>query len=534
MKPLRFVKAAITKPQYYKTYGAYGASGFMLAVYFCDWKAVGQYIPLWNEHFKMDPNIVESFLTEVLAFFEQGICYDDDGEKNLAIKMYKHGLELLEEAEKIPETKNHELFDMICEAKKKVILRLSNLEKNLDTNNIKKINYDDISNDEMIKVINISGSESSKTNSKDGKNLKESVDNEAEVIFFIPEGVQLFVIDGESASIPTYPTSLQILKFKEKSPKINENIKKFKPDAFIQVGPWVYPLIPGKTPVLKNEFNIYVVPNPTEEQPTMCVGIMIPDTLGEDVKKSFEETLNAFTEIRVNDNDEMKNMSKDERKRFSQKIAKLFIKGGDKIAGGIYSSTQKVSSIIQKTGEKHRSNIQPNDNPANINPVIKHSIFYIHKGSKMFAKVTRGLLDAVGDMGMKIGSGIANTIGGNNPSRITTGTFNIIGGGVTGVSTVWMSLENASKILFRNIADETVESVRYKYGEDAATTTHKAMYAAGHTTISGIQLWDLGPRSVAARMARKAGVQFVHNLSGGDLHSEVEVPLEIKKTKKNE
>uniref|UniRef100_A0A0K0EDE7 Dolichyl-diphosphooligosaccharide--protein glycosyltransferase subunit DAD1 n=1 Tax=Strongyloides stercoralis TaxID=6248 RepID=A0A0K0EDE7_STRER len=482
----------------------------------------------------MDPIIVESFLTEVLAFFEQGICYDNDGEKNLAINMYKQGLDLLEEAERIPETKNHELFSNICETKKKVLIRLKTLEEKCDSNVIKKINYDNISNDEMVKVVNISQNEASKINLKDENQSKDLPDNEAEVIFFIPEGVQLFVIDGTSASVPTYPTSLQILKFKEKSVEINEGTDKFKPDAFIQVGPWVYPLIPGKTPVLKNEFNTYVVPNPTEEQPTMCVGIMLPDSIEEEVKKNFEDILNTYTEIRINDNDEIKNMSKNERKRFSEKIAKIFIKSGDKIAGGIYSSAQKASSIIQKTGEKHRSTIQPKDTPTNINPIIKHSIFYIHKGSKMFAKVTRGLLDAIGDMGVKVGGGIANTISGNNPSRITTGTFNIIGGGVTGVSTVWMSLENASKILFRNIADETVESVRYKYGEDAATTTHKAVYAAGHTTIAGFQLWDLGPRSVAGRMARKAGVQFVHNLSNGELHSEVEVPLEIKKTKKNQ
>ncbi|VDM61151.1 unnamed protein product [Angiostrongylus costaricensis] len=38
----------------YPTYGAYGASAFLLAIYFCEWKTVGQYIPLWNKRYAAD------------------------------------------------------------------------------------------------------------------------------------------------------------------------------------------------------------------------------------------------------------------------------------------------------------------------------------------------------------------------------------------------------------------------------------------------------------------------------------------------
>ncbi|VDK55430.1 unnamed protein product [Gongylonema pulchrum] len=41
---------------------------------------------------------------------------------------------------------------------------------------------------------------------------------------------------------------------------------------------------------------------------------------------------------------------------------------------------------------------------------------------------------------------------------------------------------------------------------------HEALYATGHTSLAALQLWDLGPRSVAGRAARKAGVQFVTDL----------------------
>ncbi|CCD71481.1 Cytochrome b-c1 complex subunit 10 [Caenorhabditis elegans] len=51
MKPARFVKNAFTNPNYFKSYGAYGGSAFLLAIYFCEWKTVGQYIPLWNKRY---------------------------------------------------------------------------------------------------------------------------------------------------------------------------------------------------------------------------------------------------------------------------------------------------------------------------------------------------------------------------------------------------------------------------------------------------------------------------------------------------
>ncbi|VDK59580.1 unnamed protein product [Anisakis simplex] len=38
------------------------------------------------------------------------------------------------------------------------------------------------------------------------------------------------------------------------------------------------------------------------------------------------------------------------------------------------------------------------------------------------------------------------------------------------------------------------------------------MFATGHTTLAAFQIWDLGPRSIAGRAARKAGIQFVTEL----------------------
>lgn len=57
----------------------------------------------------------------------------------------------------------------------------------------------------------------------------------------------------------------------------------------------------------------------------------------------------------------------------------------------------------------------------------------------------------------------------------------------------------------------------YRYGDEASETTRHALYAAGHTTLASFQLYELGPRSIAGHMARKAGIQFICTSSNGTL-----------------
>lgn len=64
----------------------------------------------------------------------------------------------------------------------------------------------------------------------------------------------------------------------------------------------------------------------------------------------------------------------------------------------------------------------------------------------------------------------------------------------------------------------------YRYGDEASLTTHRALYATGHTTLAALQLYDLGPRAIFGRAARKAGIHFVKTLheahSADDLKKE--------------
>ncbi|KAH7715621.1 Protein F57B10.14 [Aphelenchoides avenae] len=45
-----YFKRALTNKTYWKSYAAWGATGFLLAIYICEWEYVGKHIPVWNKY----------------------------------------------------------------------------------------------------------------------------------------------------------------------------------------------------------------------------------------------------------------------------------------------------------------------------------------------------------------------------------------------------------------------------------------------------------------------------------------------------
>lgn len=145
---------------------------------------------------------------------------------------------------------------------------------------------------------------------------------------------------------------------------------------------------------------------------------------------------------------------------------------------------------MSEHGEKYRSGREPTEKPVNINPALRYGILSVYKGSKAFAKVTRYVLDKIGDVGVNIGNRLAKNMSGpSTGGRLIGSSATVLGGGIAGASVVWIALEDASKQLFHSLSNETVQTIKLHYGEDAAQTSRNALHATGHTTLSAFQLW---------------------------------------------
>ncbi|KAL3998261.1 Senescence-associated family protein [Acanthocheilonema viteae] len=436
---------------------------------------------------------INELYCEACACMEQGLCYDEIDDIENALAFYDRSLLLIKEAAKEKNYKKSDMYKVVMEVKNRVEARIKDLKASKKKKQVK---------DETLDVKKMK-----MENEENKKELKKQIESmhtvEADLVYYIPDGVQLFIIENESTSTPTAPSSLEIFRFSSNQER----------PEFNHVGPWSYPLVRGKTPVLKNDFGAYIVSNPTPEHPDMFVGILLPENLDKKDEEDFYSILKHHTEIRTQELSHQ--MSKEEKEHLSQKIGDFLMRGGDYLATNINHVAQKTSKIVSDKSSQIRSSLAQDQEPMQINPGIRFGIHYVHKGSKMVAKCTRYLLDKIGDMGISIGKALASGAEkhlGDKESGIVHGTVYVLGSGITSASTIWIALENASKTMAKNIADETVDTVRHKWGNQASITAHEALYATGHTSLAALQLWDLGPRSIAGRAARKAGTQFVTDL----------------------
>eukprot|EP00914_Ancora_sagittata_P028262 GHVO01055687.1.p1 GENE.GHVO01055687.1~~GHVO01055687.1.p1 ORF type:complete len:219 (-),score=13.62 GHVO01055687.1:555-1211(-) len=83
----------------------------------------------------------------------------------------------------------------------------------------------------------------------------------AQRCFLIEDGVQIFFISTEGyVSAPSYPSELGVYRFKE---PVEEGVA----PAFLKVGSWTYPLLPGRSPMLHANYGAYLFPdvNSTQE-----------------------------------------------------------------------------------------------------------------------------------------------------------------------------------------------------------------------------------------------------------------------------
>ncbi|KAF1771071.1 hypothetical protein GCK72_002896 [Caenorhabditis remanei] len=461
---------------------------------------------------------VDAVFSEAYASIEQGLCYDEVGDWENTLAMYEKGMNLIKEGEKMKHAKKSEMWKMLQEAKSSVEHRIKVLKKEgpkaPSSEKVKEAEQSVEDEKEAIRM-----------------QLDSFGSQEADLIYFLPEGVQLFTIDDEKTTAPTAPTSLQILRF----PQPLADGSTSDTLAFMQVGPWAYPLMGSKTPVLRNEFGAYIVANPTPENPNMTVAILLSSDIEPRLVEELHIVLRQFTDFKEQ-TEPSTELSKDEKKKISTQIANFLIRGGQKIAWGVETTTVRVISRVEENGETYRTTLVATDKPMQVSPVVRGSVVYMHKGTKTVAKCTRYLLDKIGDMGVSVGRSLAEgaqkRFGDGKTGGLVSGTIEILGGGIAGVSTVWMSLEDGSRHLCRSIANQTVQNVKLKYGDDASDTTHHALFAAGHGTLAAAQLWDLGPRSVAGRMARKAGIQIVtdlhHSRKGSQMEEKV-TAVEVKK-----
>jgi len=143
-------------------------------------------------------------------------------------------------------------------------------------------------------------------------------------------------------------------------------------------------------------------------------------------------------------------------------------------------------------------------------------------------KVSGYLVNKLGDLTLRLAKRISASaerrIG--QSSQKGAGVFHDVvtvgGAGIGGAAAVYVTLENAARVLAKSIANETVLVVDHRFGEEAASVAKDVSYSAYNSVVAYQNVESLGIRAIAKRTAKHTGIQLLKDLSGSSKQPKLE------------
>ena len=222
---------------------------------------------------------LKNFHDEAYLYIQQGLSCDDLGHGEQAVTLYRKGIQCIERGQEIccegadktgPQwEKARKMKSKMARTQSQIEVRIDHLLRN-DTNAARAATDPPPSYESAT-------TPTSATSELEFDSLFESVGDSimaeemagssgqtmpahAIEIFTIPDGVQIYFITTEGhVSAPSYPSSLGIYRLQDQTPAEASN--HVTPPAFLSIGDWTYPLLPGRSPVLHADSGAYIFPD---------------------------------------------------------------------------------------------------------------------------------------------------------------------------------------------------------------------------------------------------------------------------------
>ena len=224
---------------------------------------------------------IKTLHDESFLYIEQGLSCDEYGQKEQAITLYKKGLDCIAKAIEMskgteqssgPEWDNTRT--MIRKMEKSQSQITSRVEHILQTDSATARAIQDpppsyetattptSETDDMSWADNIMNE-----NLADSRNALQAVDGTE--LFVIEDGVQIFYITPEGyVSAPSYPSALGVYRLDGPTNQGATNYE--RPPAFLRIGDWTYPLLPGTSPMLRSDWGAYIFPDTSSPAVGKC------------------------------------------------------------------------------------------------------------------------------------------------------------------------------------------------------------------------------------------------------------------------
>ncbi|XP_067122618.1 spartin isoform X1 [Centruroides vittatus] len=489
---------------------------------------------------------------EAYMYISQGLSYEEQGQNILAKEMYQRGIQKMETALAIRCDQPHctgERWNKMRNMQHKMRLTLQKVNVQVstiggnavpaatsETNNShgNKIldrppSYEEACGYASLGSASFNGSNTcnyqkdvngnSKDSLVDYKELSSEARMErphsmgAEEIFSIADGVQIFFISREEyVSAPSYPSSLHIYKFVDAQEAAAQN----SPQAWLQIGDWIYPLDPGKSPVLHSGYGAFIFPDVTAGTGS-SIGVILPSELDQSTKDLFEAILIELTALKKEKFLSLKEI--DAKERMSYKISHGIVAGAELLSEGLSKGVELTNDLMKKGASKLREKVSPESKPLDIDPRVQKGITIARNVSGTVLTVSGFLVSKLGKLTVALGHQLAPHVR-KQGERAIAAVFNtdavdsqkkmddvmiVAAGGLKGFSTIYMGLESSARSLACCLTNETVQTVNHKYGSNASATVDNAMNAIGNMALGAYNINSLGVKAIAKKTAKDTG-----------------------------
>lgn len=514
--------------------------------------------------------LIKSHYEQAARFIDKGITFDEKGDKEQANTLYNKALKSIDVGLAIKchgsghdGQKSRETHEKLKKLKSQVEERLKVLNSNVARGNKAPPRPPPpLSLDSQKKIphsyipVALNDDHTSVQSWEDAKELLS-----------IKNGVTMFFVSEQGHVTTLYePQTLRAMQL------LNQAADSGNPTVFLQCGSWLFPLIPGRSPVLKTEQRTFMIPDinlDSEEHHTTqqqlvqgrfpTVGLVFSPEVDEDHINRFERILKCYADYRhytspsytpTNDQataepsepadvepevasegslvpagDGNISVKNEESTTWGAKVSKGIEVGAVLISWGLSRGAQLGGSLINQGSEKLRGKIKPNEESAKIDPKLENNMRQIKTATGVACQVSVAVVSAVSALTYELGKQLAPIIvdqgakllpqsakrdNGKGQAHIQE-VMKVAVGGVQGIAVVHEGLTNAWKILYSSLSQATVTTVDHRYGEQAGRVTGDALGAVGNAVEVYHNVNHLGYKALAKKAVKQTGKECIYD-----------------------
>ncbi|XP_019857077.1 PREDICTED: spartin-like [Amphimedon queenslandica] len=448
-------------------------------------------------HHKNKIGLIQDYFDEAKKFVGKALESDEKGERlpalelyNKALKSAQSGLVIIQESREVTSAMK-EIKKKLEKLKGQVKSRMESLlekeeEKQLSRSLPKTQTHTSRPTD------SVSSSMGMKSVSGGGRNNKDTLGGaEAEIVFSSSSGCKVIRVNESGCVLNCTPSeAMHIFRYKEHIPG--------QPPAFIQCGDFVYPLVPGQSPVLRSSQFAYVFPDIENNGHT--VGIVFSGGLTKNEIRELNQTLKVLSDFKVSESSgAAAGDSKPELEdtpTWGGSISEKIESGVSWVSGVISTGTNKAGELLNKGGDKLRDNIEPREQPVEIPQSVEKGAYYARRATGAVVGVSDFLMVTLAKgtvaVGKKIGSAVADSdmVKGREINPHAKEAWKVTKSTAKGAGKVFTDLEQGAKAIIKGAGTETSKTVGHKYGDQAGRVSDDGLAAAGNTVDLVSTYWS--------------------------------------------